>query len=168
MPQVILYIENLEDKIIVSDAISCYVVNSDLPQSKIKEVQAQGKMVLSFGPKALDVCLKYNLDGVIKEVDPSKPVKPQLRPLREKLRRKTLGIIIPLRRHEAMLASEIEPEFIAFKPFKAEQDREIIDWYNDLFLIPSVWVAEDEAKQTSIPDVDFVMVKAKNFENFGC
>ncbi len=168
MPQVILYIEKSADKIIVSDAISCYVVNSDLPQSKIKEAQSQDKMVLSFGPKALDVCFKYNLDGIIKEIDPSKPVKPQLKPLREKLKHKTFGVIIPPRRHEAMLASEIEPEFIAFKPFKAEQDREIIDWYNDLFLIPSVWVAEDEAKQTSIPDVDFVMVKAKNFENFGC
>ncbi len=168
MPKIILFVEQNNDKIYISDNIVCYVVPDTLGASKIQEICHIGKMVLASGDRALEVCRQYRLDGVVKKLDTAKPVKPQLRPLREALTGKTLGVIIPPRRHEAMLAGEVEPEFIAFASAAPLHDAEVISWYNDLFLIPSVWVAEDNATAGHVPAVDFVMVRAKNFENFGC
>ena len=121
-----------------------------------------------MGPDALDICRKYNLDGLIKEIDVTKPVKAQLKPLREELKKKTLGVIIPARRHEAMLAGEVEPEFIAFKQTNSTDLDEVVSWYNDLFLIPLALVADIKDRINQLPEVDFVIVEAKNFENFGC
>lgn len=166
MPQIILLIEDAEDKIAVSDKIACYIAADTLPADKIKELISLNKMVLSCGVKALEICKEYNLDGVVKEIDVKKPIKAQLNPLRDALKKKTLGVIIPARRHEAMLAGEVEPEFIAFYPLENGHDAELLSWYNDLFLIPAAWVAD--SKEDLAADVDFLIVKAKNFENFGC
>lgn len=166
MPQIILFVENAEDKIVVSDKIACYLASDTLPSAKIEELVSSKKMVLCSGDRALDICKEHNLDGVVKEIDVKKPVKAQLKPLREALKKKTLGVIVPARRHEAMLAGEVEPEFIAFYPLENGHDAELLSWYNDLFLIPAAWVAE--SKEDLVADVDFLIVKAKNFENFGC
>ena len=168
MPQIILYIKKNTDHIFCSDKISCYIVDDTLPAATIKQVQATDKMVLAMGPDALDICRKYNLDGLIKEIDVTKPVKAQLKPLREELKKKTLGVIIPARRHEAMLAGEVEPEFIAFKQTNSTDLDEVVFWYNDLFLIPLALVADIKDRINQLPEVDFVIVEAKNFENFGC
>ena len=168
MPQIILYTKDTEDKIFNSDKISCYIISDNLPSSKVQEIKGFNKMVLCQGDKALENCQQYNLDGVVKELDVSKPVKAQLKPLREKLKHKTLGVIIPLRRHEAMLVGEVEPEFIVFKPRGLSDDQEVVSWYNEFFLIPCAWSAAKDDKLNTIPDVDFVIVEAKNFENFGC
>ena len=104
----------------------------------------------------------------MKEIDVSKPVKVQLKHLREALKKKTLGVIIPARRHEAMLAGEVEPDFIAFYSDNPNKDDEIILWYNDLFLIPVAWVANDDNNQTNTPNTDFIIIDTKKFENFGC
>ena len=114
MPQIILTLNNT-DEIIIDDKISCYLISDGFSAEKIKAVVATEKMVLVEGEKALDVCKKYNLDGVVKEIDVTKPVKIQLKKLREELKRKTLCVIIHARRHEAMLAGEVEPEFIDFR-----------------------------------------------------
>lgn len=166
MPQIILFVENSDDKIIRSDAVSCYIAADTLPKEKIAELIGTGKMVLCRGDNALDICRSNNLDGMVKEIDVKKPVKVQLKPLREALKKKTLGVIIPARRHEAMLAGEVEPDFIAFYSNNKEHDAELLTWYNDLFLMPSAWVAKDKSDMNA--DVDFVIVSAKNFENFGC
>ena len=166
MPQIILFVENTEDKIVVSDKVACYIAADTLPPAKIKELLSLNKMVLCCGDHAIEVCKEYNLDGVVKEIDVKKPVKAQLKPLREALKKKTLGVIVPARRHEAMLAGEVEPEFIAFYPIENGHDAELLSWYNDLFLIPAAWMAD--AKEDLSVNVDFAIIKAKNFENFGC
>lgn len=166
MPQIILFVENAGDKIAVSDKIACYIAADTLPAAKIEELVSFKKMVLCCGERALEVCKEHNLDGVVKEIDVKKPVKAQLKPLREALKKKTLGVIVPARRHEAMLAGEVEPEFIAFYPLENGHDVELLSWYNDLFLIPAAWVAD--SREDLAADVDFLIVKAKNFENFGC
>lgn len=166
MPQIILFIETSEDKIAVSDNIACYIAADTLPKTKIENLQATKKMVLCQGENAPDICSRYNLDGVVKEIDVKKPLKVQIKALREALKKKTLGVIIPARRHEAMLAGEVEPDFIAFYSAEHGHDAEILTWYNELFLIPAAWIAKN--KDDVMPDADFVIVKAKNFENFGC
>ncbi len=168
MPQIILSLEDSNDKIYSHENISCYLLVDTMPENKIKEAVATGKMVLCRGDKALEVCQKNGLDGVVKTIDTSKPLKVQLKPLREALKKKTLGVLVPARRHEAMLAGEVEPEFIAFYGQDEARDKDIISWYNELFLIPLAWVADDNLPKAKALDVDFVIISAKNFENFGC
>ena len=88
--------------------------------------------------------------------------------MRENLKHKTLGVIIPTRRHEAMLSGETEPDFIAFSSCESEKDAEVINWYNDLFLIPCAALVSSVKNLSTSFDVDFVIINAKNFENFGC
>lgn len=168
MPQIILSLNTPEDKIYSSDQISCYLLADTLPDAAFQQAVASGKMVLSIGEKALDLCRQFDLDGVVKEVDPQLPVKIQLKPLREALKKKTLGAIIPARRHEAMLAAEVEPEFIAFRSADLAGVAELTAWYNDLFLMPLAFVASDNPTKAMALDVDFVIINAKDFENFGC
>ena len=163
MPNIILRIKNPDDKIITNDDICCYCLSSYLPKAKFDEAIALGKMVLIEGDKSLEKCKEYNLDGVVKQIDTSKPLKAQVKLLRENLKKKTLGIIIPARRHEAMLAGEIEPEFIAFYSDDKTKDDDVISWYNDLFLIPLAWVCEAPADAQKTDKVDFMMVSAENF-----
>ena len=163
MPNIILRIEKQEDKIIKDDEICCYCLSSDLPKARYEEAIASGKMVLVEGNDALEKCKEYNLDGVVKEIDVSKPLKPQVKSLREALKKKTLGIIIPARRHEAMLAGEVEPEFIAFYSDGKAKDDDIISWYNDLFLMPLAWVCEASEDAQKKDKVDFMMISSENF-----
>jgi hypothetical protein len=161
MPQIILSITSDNDKIACSGDIACYIVADNLAATTINQVVATGKMVLVQGTQALEICSKYNLDGVVKEIDATKPLKPQVKPLREKLKKKTLGIIVPARRHEAMLAGEVEPEFIAFKPENLDSSKEIIDWYNEFFLIPLAVVLPDDEHFAAKVSADFVIVKSR-------
>ena len=163
MPNIILRIERQEDKIIKNNDICCYCLSSDMPKSKFDEATSSGKMVLVEGNNALEKCKEYNLDGVVKKIDVSKPLKMQVKSLRESLKKKTLGIIIPARRHEAMLAGEVEPEFIAFYSDDKTKDDDIISWYNDLFLIPLAWLCEASIDNRKTDNVDFMIVSAKDF-----
>ena len=168
MPKIILNIQNNKDIVAKNESIACYIVADKLSATKIKEVAATGKMVLVMGEKALEICRQYNLDGVIKQIDVTKPLKIQIKPLRENLKHKTLGVIIPPRRHEAMLAGETEPDFIAFSSCEAKQDAEVINWYNDLFLIPCAVFISSLKNISGTFDIDFVIINAENFKNFGC
>ena len=163
MPNIILRVEKQEDKISKNEDICCYCLSSDLPKAKFDEAVAEGKMVLVEGDKALEKCKEYNLDGVVKQIDTSKPLKAQVKFLREALKKKTLGIIIPARRHEAMLAGEVEPEFIAFYSDDKSKDDDVISWYNELFLMPLAWVCEASADTQKTDKVEFMMVSAENF-----
>ena len=163
MPNIILRIEKQNDKIIKNENICCYCLSADLPKSLFDEAKATDKMVLVEGDSALSKCKEYNLDGIIKEIDVSKPLKSQVKSLREALKKKTLGLIVPARRHEAMLAGETEPEFIAFYSNDKAKDNEMISWYNELFLIPLAWVCDSVVDKEKSDDVDFMIVSAENF-----
>lgn len=168
MPQIILRINNEDDEIADGDDICCYILDSSLSDARFAQAAAGGKMVLTQGEKAWEVCQRHNLDGVVVKIDPSRPVKVQIKPLREKLAHKTLGVIIPPRRHEAMLASEVEPEFVAFDLSGGNINIELIDWYNDLFLLPSALDFADAAPDMPSLKSDFVIINAQKSKNSGC
>ena len=67
--------------------------------------------------------------------------------LRENLGKgKYIGLITRNRKHESMLVSEVEPDFVVFRVWKDGFDKvkELTDWYQDFFLIQSAaWVMED-------------------------
>ena len=168
MPRIILKINNENTILPISEQVCCYMADSRLSAEMFQRLIQSGKMVLSFGDNAYEVCRQYNLDGVVVIIDSSKPVKIQLKPLREKLKNKTLGVIIPPRRHEAMLAGEVEPEFVAFRLQDYASSKELIEWYNDLFLLPLA--LDFSASDKPIPPEwdDFVIIDAKKFSDSGC
>ena len=169
MPQIILDTRAESGSIPQSDKISCYIVSSDINAEILRQLKQSQKMILSFGADSLEFCRRENIDGIFVELDEKKPVKSQLKPLREALKHKTLGVLIPIRRHEAMLVGEVEPEFIAFKQGDdVEHDKSILSWYNELFLIPSALYYNGSKEDLGEYVVDFVILTAKNFKNFGC
>ena len=168
MPRIILKINNESDEIALSDKISCYVVDSKLGAAKIATTVKSGKMVLAQGKEAINCVQKYNLDGVLIEVDTSKPIKSQLKPLRNQLAKKTLGVIIPPRRHEAMLASEIEPEFVVFKIDDLSVSASFLSWYNELFLLPFALQFDRNIPPLEHMNTDFVIVSAEKFKDSSC
>lgn len=161
MPQIILKINSADDNIVNNADICCYIVASDLPLSVVNKIVAAGKMVLAFGDDALDKCRQCNLDGVFASVDVTRPIKAQLKPLREALKGKTLGVLLPPRRHEAMLASEVEPEMVAFDMSDNLPHDDFISWYEELFLLP--FALSYDAAPADIKSVksDFVIINAK-------
>jgi len=168
MPQIILKINKNSDVIAKGDNICCYIADSSLDKRKFEELVKTEKMVLVQGDNAESCYQKYNLDGVVVEIDTSKPIKAQLKPWREKLKKKTLGVVIPPRRHEAMLVSEIEPEFVIFNISESEKDESLIEWYNELFVLPSAVQFSGKIWPLEKIKSDFVIFDAEKFKNSGC
>lgn len=165
MPNIILKINAASDKIYRSDNICCYFVAAPLPAAMQNELAASGKMILAAPG------VEMPADGLVAEVDSSKPVKVQLRPLREKLgTKKVLGAVINPTRHEAMLASEVEPEFVAFRLTAENLSKaaDVIKWYNELFLIQSAADLSAGLQDIKGLDVDFVIINSRDYDDFSC
>lgn len=166
MPDIILKINTPEDKIYTSDHICCYWFASKAGADQRQQAAAAGKLVL-VSP---DIEIADS-DGVVVSADSSKPLKAQIRPWREKIgSKKALGVIINPTRHEAMLASETEPEFVAFRfgQDNAAAASEVIKWYNELFLIQSAVDLSGGLVDIRGLDVDFVIINSSDYDDFSC
>ena len=105
------------------------------------------------------------------EILTTQPIKTQINKIRSQLgSQKALGVIIPARRHEAMLASEAEPEFVAFRFLASEKEKaiDVIKWYNELFLIQSVIDLSGGLQDIKGLDVDFVIINSSDYDDFSC
>lgn len=171
MPNFILKINHLSDEIYNNDNISCYLLNSTLDESFVQNFDAKNKPLLLQGDNAPELCKKLNTAGVVYELDVTLPTKVQINKIREIIgTKKILGVIIPPRRHEAMLVSETEPEFVAFR-FASEDKTKaegLIAWYNELFLIQSALDLSDGLQDISSFDTDFVIINSTDYKDFGC
>ena len=171
MPKIILKIDHPSDPIYDNENICGYAVADSLPREFRKKLAETGKIVLCCGSEAASTCRDSDSDGVMVEISSAAPVKAQINRIREQLAKgKYLGVIIPARRHEAMLASETEPEFVAFKfpPEEAKNALEVIKWYNELFLIQSAVDLTSGLQDISAAGADFVIINSKDYEDFGC
>ena len=65
-----------------------------------------------------------------------------------------------------MLVSECEPDFVAFKVWRdgIEQTRELLEWYNEFFLIQSAAQIEDDEVNIAKLTADFVIIDDVKFE----
>lgn len=166
MPDIILKINTPEDKIYTSDHICCYWFASKPGADQRQQTAAAGKLILA----SPDIDIADN-DGVVVAVDSAKPLKAQIRPWREKIGgKRALGVIINPTRHEAMLASETEPEFVAFRfsQNNAAAASEVIKWYNELFLIQSAVDLSGGLVDIQGLDVDFVIINSSDYDDFSC
>lgn len=171
MPKIILKINSAADKIHADDNICCYLAEASLPAEVLENCRKTEKMVLLCGTNAAEVCKARGLDGIVIEPNPQKPLKAQIKKEQADAgAKKALGIVIPAHRHEAMLAGETEPDFVAFKfaPENAGPAADVIKWYNELFLIQAAVDLSDGLQDISGIDTDFVIINSRDYEDFGC
>ena len=117
--------------------------------------------MLFCGENAVNQAKVYGADGVVLDLG-AEEVKDKLEAVRKTLGKGGIvGLFTRNRRHESMLVSEAEPDFVIFKVWKDgfEGVKELTDWYADFFLIQSAaWVMEDGVKVEQLR-TDFVIKK---------
>ena len=158
------------------EELECFLLPADLPDSFIagfaRRAAAAGKIVLAEGEGALACCRKHHLDGIVADLSAEEDPGRAAAALRRETKDLVLGLISRNRRHEAMLLSEAEPDFLIFRVWSDDTaaNRELIAWYGSLFLIQSAVMPQTfSAEVLSYPadifiinDTDYTILVAKN------
>ena len=163
MQKNIILIDDCNEKIFDNLSEECYILSTSLPEKfcvKFINIATETqKIVLFYGENAVDFVKKYGADGIVADIGCEK-IKEKMLDLRKKLGKgKFVGLFTRNRRHESMIVSEVEPDFIIFKIWNDgfEKVQELTDWYNDFFVIQSaVWPMEKGVDVSNIK-TDFVV-----------
>lgn len=165
MQKNITRIDVADYKILEKMSDECFVINTAIDEGFcrkfIEKATIEDRLVLFYGEDAIEKCKLFNADGVVLDLGAEK-LKEKMQGVRKQLGKgKFVGLFTRCRRHESMLVSEVEPEFVIFKVFKDgfENIKELTDWYNDFFVIQSAsWIMEeiDEAEIKKLK-TDFVI-----------
>lgn len=162
--QKIIRIDEPNEAVLGDLSADCYVLNAELGVvfSEKFIAQAADKIVLFYGEKAVEMCQSLGADGVIADLG-AEDLKEKMFQLRKTLgKNKYIGLFTRSRRHESMLVSEVEPDFVVFKIYKDgfAKLKELTDWYQEFFLIQSAaWVMDDGVSIGAL-NTDFVVIKA--------
>ena len=163
MQNLIIKITQENTNLIADSKLQCFILPDSLSQSFIVDFCAKaktvGKLVLISGENAADLYLQKLGDGLI--IDTSKDENPakKIKEIKAKCKKAILGVICRNRRHEAMLVSECEPDFVIFRFWKDgfAANAELLKWYGEFFLIQSAVQPEDEVDISGLPS-DFVIL----------
>ena len=171
MPKFILYVSKTDFSFLQNNNVECFVVDVSLPTDFLpefnKQAQEQGKIVLAYGDNAATICRQYNMDGAVFDLSDSSNPQKDSQKLRQEMGSKILGLISRNRRHEAMIISEAEPDFLIFKVWLAGESgtKELVKWYNELFLIQSaIWVEDENADMSGYETDNIILNNAYNFD----
>ena len=143
--------------------IGCFILpDTTAPEfaaAFVETAQKAGKLVLAEGNNAVEFYQKFGTDGLI--LDTSKEEKPAkaIKFVQKQAPKAVLGVVSRNRRHEAMLVSECEPDFVIFKFWKDgfESNKELLEWYAELFLIQNAAQIEEDCDFSTLP-ADFVIL----------
>ena len=99
--------------------VECFILSASLPEDClgriIRKIEAAGKIALLEGEDAAALAVKLGTDGIVADLSASTAIKKEMATLRRQLGRRFLGVICRSRRHEAMIVSENEPDFVVFR-----------------------------------------------------
>ncbi|MBR6409617.1 MAG: hypothetical protein IKS23_05225 [Alphaproteobacteria bacterium] len=160
MQKIILKISHEDLSPIDDKKFECFILDEGLSSHFKNEfalkAKAKEKLVLAL---SLSDCLAYKLDGIILDLSKSQHIAADYKKLTKDLKNKFIGAICRNRRHEAMLVSECEPDFIIFKAWKDGSDKikELTSWYNEMFLIQSALYPQENIDYPSF-ETDFVIL----------
>lgn len=171
MPKLILKINTQNDPVYSHPDICCYLLNAALPESYIKNFDRRGALLLLSGENAAGLCKSFGADGIVADIDSSLPVKKQVAAARTELGNgKIFGAVIEPSRHQAMLVSETEPDFVAFRFGENDAARalSVIRWYNELFLIQSALDMSGGLCEWEPFSPDFLIINSSDYKDFGC
>lgn len=143
----------------------CYVLNAVLDEAYchafISAAEKTERIVLFCGEGAIVAAKKYHADGVVLDLGVD-GLKEKMAAVRKELGKgKIIGLFTRNRRHESMLISEVEPDFVVFRVWKDgfEQVKDLTDWYVDFFLIQSAaWIMEEGVDMAELR-TDFIIKK---------
>ncbi len=162
MQKIILKISHEDLSLIDDQKLECFILDENLSSHFKNEftLKAKAKNKLVLGLSLSDV-LAYNLDGIVLDLSKSKNIKTDFKTQTKDLKNKFTGIICRNRRHEAMIASECEPDFIIFKAWQDGSDKikELTSWYNEMFLIQSALYPQENIDYQSF-QTDFVILES--------
>lgn len=149
--------------------IGCFILPDTLDAAFankfVEAAHAQNKLVLIAGENAPDFYASCGADGLILDASKSEQPQKQVKEVQKKAPKALLGVISRNRRHEAMLISECEPDFVIFKVWQSgiEANKELLAWYNELFLIQCAAQVEESCDYAALP-VDFVILNDSDFK----
>lgn len=163
MQKFIVRVESEEKRFSDKMEGECYALNAALDEEYCREfvekAAAESRIVLFYGEDAVKTAVHLGADGVILDLG-VEGLKEKMAAVRKELGKSgVVGLFTRNRRHESMIVSEAEPDFVVFKVWKDgfESVRELTDWYNDFFLIQSAaWIMEDGVPSEELR-TDFVI-----------
>lgn len=163
MQKFIVRVESEEKRFSDKMEGECYALNAALDEEYCREfvekAAAESRIVLFYGEGAVKTAVHLGADGVILDLG-AEGLKEKMAAVRKELGKSgVVGLFTRNRRHESMIVSEAEPDFVVFKVWKDgfESVRELTDWYNDFFLIQSAaWIMEDSVPLEELR-TDFVI-----------
>lgn len=164
MQKIILKITSEHFEPVNDDRFQCFILDDPLSSHFKQEfavlAKKKNKIVLGF---SLSDCLAYSLDGLIIDLSKSEKIAQDYKRQTKDLKNKFIGVICRNRRHEAMLVSECEPDFLIFKAWNdgIEKIKELTSWYAEMFLIQSALLPMENIDYKSF-ETDFVILDDVN------
>lgn len=160
MQKIILKLTRENLNVLDDERFECFVLAQGLGTNFKKEFasKAAKKGKLTLGESLAD-CNTFCLDGVVIDLSKSEHIAHDYKELTKDLKRKIVGTITRNRRHEAMLVSECEPDFVVFRAWQdgAEKVKELTSWYNEMFLIQSALLPQEDVDYAAF-ETDFVIL----------
>ena len=173
MPKFILHISAVSPLSLADSDVECFLLETSLPEEFITQFAAraagQDKIVLLNGEKSAALSARLKLDGAVVDVSSSEnPVRDFERQRQLCAKDAVIGVISRNRRHEAMLLSECEPDFVIFKIWSAGEEgtRQLVKWYNDLFLIQSAVFCQEDSVNIEGYETDIVILNENLYKIF--
>ena len=167
MQKFIVKLTNQDTTLIDDTALECFDVDTaqNGADKLTAQITAKNKIALLEGENACDMCKSWSADGVLIDLSKSEHCAKDVNFARKQIGDKVLGVISRNRRHEAMLISECEPDFVAFKAWQqgVEQTRELVAWYNEMFLIQSAVIPEEEIADVQNFECDIIIISAQKY-----
>ena len=171
MPKFILRIsEKSENDYIRDTEAECFIYSSILPddylEEEIKKAQSADKIILLEGEEAESKAKILSVDGIVVDLSETTSLKKEICRIRAALPHSFLGVICRNRRHEAMIVSENEPDFIIFRIWEEgkENTLELAKWYNEFFLLQmAVEPMDKQVDFTSYP-ADMVILNPEDYK----
>lgn len=163
MQNFIIRITQENTNLLNDEKIGCFIlpdtVSAEFAEKFINLAHQKEKLVLVCGNNALHFYKQFNPDGLILNTIKQDNPRKYIEDIRSQAKKAVIGAISRNRRHEAMLVSEAEPDFIIFQVWKdgLQNNLELLDWYNEFFLIQNAaWPQEDI--DTNTIKSDFVIL----------
>lgn len=150
--------------------VECFILSASLPEDclgrMIRKIEATGKIALIEGENAAVLAAKFGADGIVADLSASTAIKKEMAALRRQLGRRFLGVICRSRRHEAMVVSENEPDFVVFRIWSegAEKTKALADWYAEFFLLQTAVEPMDGSVNFSAWPADMVILSPEDYK----
>ena len=163
MPKFIIKIEEKDTDFINNDDICCYIADEKSDKKVLAFAIASDKLVLGAN---IDFSNTEDLDGVMIRHSVDEKFAKYIKPVQKQFKNKFMGIYCNPSRHEAMIASEAEPDFVAFdvNEENAAEALEVMSWYAELFLIQSAVTYFEKIDKKLLDFADFVILNTSDYK----